>query len=408
MRIFLSYARERLSEAQQVDAALEAEGHEVFFARDSIGAGTPFGRTIREAVAASDLFVFLVSPESVEPGSYCLTELGFAREQWPRPADRVLPVVVAAVSPESFPPHIQSLSALYPSGNLAAEVAACVQAIARKRHRARLRAAGLALAALCVVTGVGAAVWRGRDAEPRPFLSVVAVADPRPAVAGMPALVEVRGNARNPLPRIDSIVGLALELEGARAEIEGRFDPILLDANGGQNFFQWFRVSAEEGAIETPRRWRACIRHAGVRRQTCGEWSDWDADPLAGVAPLAEGRRSRARVVASAPAGFLVALASPHELLVPASGKDPARAMPLPGEPTAIALAGNRAAVGTRAPGVVVVLGPGGARAEHRVPGGKVGGSEGSTSVASLALTEREVWVITGGTDGDPALRLLD
>jgi hypothetical protein len=398
MRIFLSYARERVSEAQQIDAALEAEGHEVFFARDSITAGSQFGRAIREAVGATDLFVFLISPESVEPGSYCLTELGFARERWPKPADRVLPVVVTTIAPESLPPQLQSLSALYPTGNLAAEVVACVQEIAGKRRRARLRVAAVALAALCAVVGVGAAVRRGSNAEPRPFLSVVAVADPRPAVAGMPALVELRGNARNPLPRIDSIVGLVLELEGALAEPEGGFDPILLDANGGQNFFQWFRVSADGDSLVTPRRWRACIRHAGRRRQTCANWSDWDAGPLMGVVPLAERQRSRSRVVASAPAGFLVGLASPHQLLVLSSSGDSARPVSLPGEPTAIAVAGDRIAVGTRAPGVLVVLGPGGERSEYQVPGG----------VASVALAEREAWVITGDSTGDPALRLLD
>ena len=42
------------------------------------------------------------------------------------------------------------------------------------------------------------------------------------------------------------------------------------------------------------------------------------------------------------------------------------------------------------------------------MPTGRVGGSEASTGVASLALTEREAWVITGGPDGDPAVRLLD
>ena len=408
MRIFLSYARERVSEAQQIDAALEAEGHEVFFARDSVAAGSQFGRAIREAVGASDLFVFLLSPESVEPGSYCLTELGFARERWPKPADRVLPVVVTTIAPESLPAQLQSLSALYPTGNLAAEVVACVQAIAGKRRRARLRAAAVALAALCAVVGVGAAVWRGSNAEPRPFLEIVAVADPRPAVAGMPALVELRGNARNPLPRIDSIVGLALELEGARAELEGGFDPIILDANGGQNFFQWFRVSADGDSLVTPRRWRACIRHAGRGRQTCADWSDWDAGLLTGAVPLAEPQRSRSRVVASAPAGFLVGLASPHQLLVLPSSGDSARPVPLPGEPTAIAVAGDRIVVGTRAPGVLVVLGPGGERSEFQVPGGKVGGSEASTGIASLALAERQAWVITGESPGHPALRLLD
>jgi hypothetical protein len=393
VRIFLSYAAERLPVARQVDAALEAEGHQVFFARDSIAAGSQFGRRIREAVGESDLFVFLVSPESVEPGSYCLTELGFAVERWPRPAERVLPVLVAPTPADSFPPQIQSLSALSPTGNVAAEVVACVDARARRRRRGRLRSAGIALAALGAIAGVAAAVWRGRGGEPRPFLSVASVAEARPAVAGMPALVLVSGNARNPLNHIDSIVDLALDLDGGRTDPEGGFVPILLDADGGQNFGQWFRVAADGDGPATPRRWRVCIRHAGRWGHTCGAWSAWDLGPLASAVPLTEAQRGRSRLVASGPTGFLVGLASPDELL--ANG----RLVALPGEPTAIAAAGGRIAVGTRAPGMVVVLGPGAERSEVRVPGGPV---------ASLALTEREAWVITEGPDGDPALRLLD
>lgn len=408
VRIFLSYAAERLSVAQQVDTALEAEGHEVFFARDSIAAGSHFGPAIRKAVRASDLFVFLVSPESVEPGSYCLTELGFARERWPKAADRVLPVVVAPTPADGFPSPIQSLSALYPAGNVAAEVVACVDAMAGKHRRTRLRTAALALVALCAVSGIGAAVWSGRGAGPRPFVSVASVVEGRPAVAGMPAMALVRGNARNPLPEVDSIVDLTLDLDGARTEAEGGFVPILIDANGGENFAQWFRVMADEGGPLTPRRWRVCVGHAGRRGRTCQAWSPWDAGDLAGAVPLEEAQRRRTRVVASAPNQFLVGLASPPELLALRSAGDSPRPVPLPGEPTALAAAGGRVVVGTRAPGVLVVLGPGGERAEYPVPRGRAGGSEASTAVASLALTEREAWVITGGSDGDPALRVLD
>lgn len=196
MRIFLCYAAERLLVAQQVDAALETEGHDVFFARDSIAAGTPFGRSIRNEVGASDLFILLVSPESIEPGSYCLTELGFARERWADPTGRVLPVVVAPTPPDSFPPYVQNLSAL------------------------------------CIIGGIGAVLWRWRDQGPaRPFLSVASITEVRPAVAGLPPLVLVGGNARNPLPHVDSIVELALDLDGAaRAVPKGRWDPILIDA----------------------------------------------------------------------------------------------------------------------------------------------------------------------------------
>ncbi|HEY7611817.1 MAG TPA: toll/interleukin-1 receptor domain-containing protein [Gemmatimonadales bacterium] len=405
MRIFLSYPSERLAVAQQIDAALEAEGHTVFFARDSIAAGSQFGRRIREEVDECDLFVFLVSPESVEAGNYCLTELGFARERWKRPANRILPVVTASTPPDSFPPQIQSLSALYPTGNVAAEVVACVDALARKRRNTRLKAAAVGLVTFAAAAGIVAAVTRNGQA--RPFLSVVSLVEARPAVAGMPALVELRGNARNPLPRIDSIVGLELDLDGTATEAEGGFDPMLLDGGGGANFEQWFRVSGGD-SVATPRRWRACIRHAGRRGRTCGSWSSWDAGALAGGVPYAKALRKRSRVVASTADGFVIGLAGPDQLLVPSGGQNAGRVVPLPGEPTAVAASGDRIAVGSRAPGVIVMLGPGAQRSEFRVPGGKVGGSEASTGVASLALTAREAWVITGGSDGDPAVRVLD
>src|SRR4051794_4746174 len=137
MKIFLSYAAEQADLAAHVSAALEAERYTVFFAHDSIGASTHFGPAIREAVHRSDLFILLMSPESVAPGSYCLSELGFARERWPDPAGRVLPVAIGGTSPESFPPYVQGISALLPSGNVAAEVVDRVDRLRRAHRRAR-------------------------------------------------------------------------------------------------------------------------------------------------------------------------------------------------------------------------------------------------------------------------------
>jgi len=84
--------------ARRLKLALEAEQHDVFFDRNDLGAGDAYQQAIREALAAADLLVFLVAPESVGAGSYALTELGLAEAKWSRPAGRVLPVVAAARS----------------------------------------------------------------------------------------------------------------------------------------------------------------------------------------------------------------------------------------------------------------------------------------------------------------------
>lgn len=413
MRIFLSYAAEYLALADQVNTALVAEGHEVFFAREDIPAAAPFGRAIRNAVRRSHLVLYLVSPESVAPGSYCLTELGFAKEKWPNPASRVLPVVVAAVQPEAFPSYLQSVSALFPEGNLAAEVVAAVERLGLERRRARLRSYPVAVTGgLCVVAGLGVWGWsRAKaDAATRPYLDVGSLVEVRPAVAGEPAMAVLRGNVRNPSPHIDSIVGLGLDLDGGptKATTVGAFEPILLDGDGGANFEQEFRLSPAGDGVAPPRRWRICVTPGGRTRRVCQPWAEWSDSALSIPPPLPAEQRLRSRVVAHGPTGFLVGLANPAVLLTLPRPGAAASSTPLPGEPSAVATAGQRIAIGTRAPGKLVLLGPGAARSVYDVPGGDLNGSQVSTGVASVALTEREAWVITGGSDGEAAVRLLD
>jgi hypothetical protein len=229
-------------------------------------------------------------------------------------------------------------------------------------------------------------------------------------VAGEPALVLIRGNVRNPSPHIDSVVSLDLDIDGgdSRAATVGEFEPILLDGDGGENFEQWFYLSPIGDSVAPPRRWRVCMTPGGRTRRVCQPWSEWSDSVLSVPPPLPLEQRLRSRVVAQGPTGFLVGLASPAQLVVLARPGGAARTFPLPGEPTAIAAAGQRIAIGTRAPGRLLILGPGAARSVHEVPGGEANGSQVSTGVASIALTEREAWVITGGPDGEAAVRLLD
>ena len=125
-QIFISYASERANLAENVAAALVVEGHDVFFDRSSLPPGEPYGDHIRDEIARSEVFVILVSAEILKEGSYVLTELKLAKQTLARRTAHILPVVILPVDYRKLDPYLTRLTALYPEGNTAAEVAARV------------------------------------------------------------------------------------------------------------------------------------------------------------------------------------------------------------------------------------------------------------------------------------------
>ncbi len=107
MIVFLSYASERREAAEEIKLALVGSGHRVFFDRDSLPAGDSFHTRIRKGVEESDSLIFLISPESVAPGSYALTELKYARQKWSDPQHRVLPVFIAPTAFKAIPNYLR-------------------------------------------------------------------------------------------------------------------------------------------------------------------------------------------------------------------------------------------------------------------------------------------------------------
>jgi hypothetical protein len=118
--VFLSYASEHRDVAEEIALALK---HEVFFDKDSLPPGREFHGAIRKKVEASDSLIFLISPESVVKPCYALTELKYAREKWPRPQQKVFPVMVEHTKLKCIPPYLRSVTIFEPEGNVAAEVA---------------------------------------------------------------------------------------------------------------------------------------------------------------------------------------------------------------------------------------------------------------------------------------------
>jgi len=151
MKIFLSYSSEDRRQAEEVALALEAQGHAVFFDRDDLSGGSDFHAVIRQHIVAADLFVFLISSESVRPGAFTLTELKWAREKWSHPKKHVLPVLLEPTPMEHIPAYLRGVTILEPEGNVAAETAALLGHRPRRRTAVFLAAAAAVVVILAVI-----------------------------------------------------------------------------------------------------------------------------------------------------------------------------------------------------------------------------------------------------------------
>ena len=164
MNIFLSYASEDKAVADSIAFSLRGRGHKVFLDRDNLPPGGSYDQQIESAVNNSDVFVFLVSPDSVAEGRYTLTELMFARRKWPDPNGRVLPVMVRNTPLEYVPPYLRAVSILEPIGNITAEASSAVDNMRPTKRRSDegpvqyLNALGLGIVAVVTFVFIAIAV----------------------------------------------------------------------------------------------------------------------------------------------------------------------------------------------------------------------------------------------------------
>ena len=160
MRLFLSYASEDQDLAEQIFLALTAAGHKVFFDKDSLPAGGDYHTRIRRAVDRSDAFVFLITPRSLAPGSFALSELKYARAKWVHPRGRVLPIVIDVGDISAIPPYLRAVTFLQPSGDPAAEATLAIAEMEKALPSVSLPFAlpyGLGLGSLSAI-GLGALI----------------------------------------------------------------------------------------------------------------------------------------------------------------------------------------------------------------------------------------------------------
>lgn len=150
MRIFLSYASQDREPVHSIYLALRDQGHKVFFDRGDLPAGEEYHNRIRQAIEKSTLFLFIISPDTVDADSYTLTELHIAAKA----RVKLLPVVLRATDMELIPVAARAVTLHMPVGNVPASVAAEVHRIARERWHKRLQRASFGLALLGILCGI--------------------------------------------------------------------------------------------------------------------------------------------------------------------------------------------------------------------------------------------------------------
>ncbi len=154
MKIFLSYANQDRQMAEMINHALCEQGHDVFFDRDDLPPGEEFHIRIRRAIEQADLFVFLISEDTLDPGSYTLNELDIAGKTRQKISGRLLPVLLKPIPLHRLPTLLKSVTLLQSPGNIPAAVADAVYRLEQARRWHRGKIAGICGAALLAALAI--------------------------------------------------------------------------------------------------------------------------------------------------------------------------------------------------------------------------------------------------------------
>jgi TPR repeat protein len=108
LRVFISYSREDLHFADQLDAALNAFGFECVIDRHGISGGEDWKRRLGNLISETDTVVFVLSPTSARSET-CAWEV----EEAARLGKRILPVNYRPLENASPPPRLRDLNYVF-------------------------------------------------------------------------------------------------------------------------------------------------------------------------------------------------------------------------------------------------------------------------------------------------------
>src|SRR5262245_19415488 len=104
LRVFISYSREDLDFADQLDDALNACGFECLIDRHGISGGEDWKRRLGNLISEADTVVFVLSPNSARSDT-CNWEV----EETSRLNKRILPIICRPLEGVGPPPRLQKL-----------------------------------------------------------------------------------------------------------------------------------------------------------------------------------------------------------------------------------------------------------------------------------------------------------
>ena len=108
LRVFISYSRDDLDFADQLDAALDACGFECVIDRHGISGGEDWKRRLGNLISEADTVVFVLSPTSAR-SEICAWEV----EEAARLGKRILPVNCRPLEGASPPPRLRDLNYIF-------------------------------------------------------------------------------------------------------------------------------------------------------------------------------------------------------------------------------------------------------------------------------------------------------
>ena len=108
LRVFISYSRDDLDFADQLDAALDFSGFECVIDREGISGGEDWKRRLGNLISEADTVVFVLSPTSAR-SEICDWEV----EEAARLNKRILPVICRPLEGVSPPPRLRDLNYIF-------------------------------------------------------------------------------------------------------------------------------------------------------------------------------------------------------------------------------------------------------------------------------------------------------
>lgn len=426
MQVFLSYSSEHRETAEPIALALRTRGHEVFFDRDDLPPGHSYDDQIEAAIKRSDVFIFLLSPESISPGRFTLTELKCAQRKWRSPAGRVLPVMIVPTEMKAVPAYLKAVTILEPHGNCAAEVGSAVDGMGRKTVGWPLMAPA-GLAALAVLAAGGWYFW---PVSPKAVIELVATSPGRdtrgffgePDRFNIGFTVTNKGNLAAEVSAFrvlteppDALVEVPHEEEKMTGDASITLSPASDSAAGGVSGWKtWISVAPKAGA-PVPQRWQLCANVEA--RQQCTSMRDWK--PQGDFSPqtafdLQNGLSEKVINAAYGRSGLILVSRSPNRVYRLSSEGKILEQRDLDGEPTALSTGPLGLFVGTRGPDQILQLDASSlgtlAKTEIRFPPDVVGSFNEplSTTPVSLAQDGKYVWALTRGGASGTGLLYVD